>query len=175
MANGPGNLIEPDPAQSPNAARTAPISARRTARFALTFSGRATRTEVASYALGALLVSVAVSLVSGLLLDFETRMLLTNALALALAAPVPALLVRRLHDQGRSARWVWLAVFGFTVWAGRTLVSLALGYETRITLDKVIWPLDWLVILANIAMILLIILPGTQGPNRFGPDPRGRE
>lgn len=127
---------------------------------------------MASYALSALLVSIAVSFLSALFLPYETRLLVTNLLTLALAAPVPALLARRLHDQDRSARWVWLAVIGFAAWSARTLVSLIVGFEARIALDMAIWPLDWLVILANIAMILLIVMPGTAGPNRFGPSPR---
>lgn len=151
-----------------------PVSARRTVRDSFTFSGRATRTEVASYLLAAVLLSVGVSFATGLALPYETHNLIGNALAALLAIPVPALLVRRLHDQDRTGRWVWLAVFAFGVWAVRTIVSQLLGYDARIQLDTWIWPLDWLVIFTNIAIILAIVLPGTPGPNRYGPDPRGR-
>lgn len=153
-------------------AATRRVSARRTIRQTFVLGGRATRTEVASYALAALIVTFGVSLVTGLTLPYKAHNLIGNLLALAIAVPVPALLARRLHDQDRSGRWVWLAVFGFAIWALRAAVAQGSGYDSRIALDKVIWPLDWLVILANISVVLLIVLPGTPGPNRYGPDPR---
>lgn len=152
-----------------------PTSARRTAALAFTFAGRATRTEVASYVLAVLLVSVPISFLAGLLFTYEFRLLVSNALALLLAIPVPAVLVRRLHDQGRSGKLAWLAAFAFAVWAVRTVTSMTLGVEARIGLDRATWVIDWLVIMANLASVLLTILPGTPGPNRFGPDPRGRD
>ena len=46
------------------------------------------------------------------------------------------------------------------------------GMQAKIELDRMTWILDWVVILANLALVLLLALPGTTGPNRFGPDPR---
>jgi uncharacterized membrane protein YhaH (DUF805 family) len=154
---------------SPLPART---SARRTASLSLTLAGRATRTELASYILAAVFITMFVSFATALFVEFELRSMIRNGLALALAIPVPALLVRRLHDQNRPGTLAWLAVFGFAVWAVRTGVSLALGTEARIGFDKWTWALDWLVILANLGAVLFAILPGTPGSNRFGPDPR---
>jgi uncharacterized membrane protein YhaH (DUF805 family) len=152
-----------------------PVSARRTLRDSFTFTGRATRSEFASFVLAAVLLAAGVSFTTGLALPYETRNLIGNVLAVLLAIPAPALLIRRFHDQDRTGRWVLLAVFAFAFWAVRAAVSQVLGYDARMTLDTWIWPLDWLITLANIATILLIILPGTKGLNRFGPDPRGRE
>lgn len=150
-------------------------TARRTLARAFDGSGRATRSEVAHYALATLLVTVPVSLVTGLALPYAVHLLIGNALAALLAIPVPALLVRRLHDAGRSGSWAWLAVPGFALWAGRTVLAATLGIEARLQIDRAAWLLDWAVILANLAILALIVLPGSAGANRFGPDPRGRE
>jgi uncharacterized membrane protein YhaH (DUF805 family) len=152
----------------------APTSARRTFREALRFNGRSTRTELLSYLLAALLVSIPISIVTGLTLPFETHQLIDTAMALLIALPVPALLARRCHDSGRDGRWVWLAVIGFAAWAARTAIAQFAGIETRIAIDRHIWPIDWLIVLANLAIIAIALLPGTPGPNRFGPDPRSR-
>jgi uncharacterized membrane protein YhaH (DUF805 family) len=152
-----------------------PVSARRTLRDSFTFAGRATRTEFASFVLAAVLLAVGVSFITGLTLPYATHNLIGNVLAVLLAIPVPALLVRRFHDQDRTGRWVLLAGFAFAFWAVRAAVSQVLGYDARITLDAWVWPLDWLITIANIVTILLIVLPGTNGPNRYGADPRACE
>jgi uncharacterized membrane protein YhaH (DUF805 family) len=151
-----------------------PTSARRTYREALRFSGRSTRTELLSYVLAALLISIPISVVTGLTLPFEQHQSIDTALALLIAIPVPALLVRRCHDSGRTGRWVWLAALGFIAWAARTAIAQFAGIETRIAVDRFIWPIDWLIVLANLTIIVIALLPGTAGPNRFGPDPRSR-
>jgi uncharacterized membrane protein YhaH (DUF805 family) len=152
-----------------------PVRVRDTIENTLTFEGRTTRTEVANYGFVALLATVMVALVAGYFAAFDLRNLLGNILACVIAIPVPAMLIRRYHDQDRTGRWVWLAVIVFAVWAVRAAVSQMLGLDARLALDAWIWPLDWLITLANIATILLIVLPGTKGVNRFGPDPRERE
>lgn len=152
-----------------------PTSARRTAALALTFSGRATRMEVVSYILAVVLVQIAMGLIAMLVLTYDQRQALGDVLALLIALPVPALIARRCHDQGRSGHWAWLAVLVFVLWAARTVVARAWGIETRITVDQYLWPLDFAAAIASIATIALLFLPGTAGSNRFGSDPRGRE
>ncbi len=152
----------------------APTSARRTFALAFTFSGRATRTELASYILSAILLTLAASFAAALLTEYQTRALVSDVLTVLLAIPVPALLVRRLHDQDRTGKLAWLAAFSFTVWLVRMILSYTTAMDVRIGLDRMIWPIDWLVILANLGAVILAILPGTPGPNRFGPDPRQR-
>jgi len=156
------------------AALPRPTSARRTVAQSFILKGRATRTELASYILAAVLVTLAVSFAAALFAPYPVRALISDGLTLLLAVPVPALLVRRLHDTNRSGKFVWLAVFAFAVWLARTTVANAYGIETRIGLDRLTWLIDWAVILANLATVILVLLPGTAGPNRFGPDPRLR-
>lgn len=149
-------------------------SALATAARAFSFSGRASRSEVATYGLATLLISVPVSFLTGLVLPSEQHLLVQNLLAVLLALPVPALLARRYHDSGRSGSWVWLAVLVFAIWAARTIVAATLGVDARLQLDRATGLIDWAMILANLVSVILVLLPGTPGPNRFGDDPRGR-
>ena len=138
----------------------------------LTFAGRSGRSELISYLFATLLVSVPVSFVTGLVLEHNAHMLVGNGLTVLLALPVPGLLVRRFHDSGRSGAWAWLAVFGFAVWLLRTAISALWGLDARLGFDAWTWLLDWAVIIANLASVLLALLPGSVGTNRYGPDPR---
>ena len=65
------------------------------------------------------------------------------------------LTVRRFHDQDRPG---WLA-----------LLPTALGVAVR--LGAPVSPVILLVVL--IGFLIALFLPGTVGPNRYGPDPRG--
>ncbi len=145
---------------------------RHTIQRTFAFAGRSGRSELIAYLFAALLVSVPVSFVTGLVLEHDAHMLAGNGLTVLLALSVPALLVRRFHDSGRSGAWVWLAVFGFAVWLLRTVISALWGLDARLGFDGWTWLLDWAVIVANLASVMLALLPGTVGPNRYGPDPR---
>ena len=162
-----------DPADDPARLGAEPLRPLLAVRRSFGFAGRSTRSELIAYLFASLLVSVPVSFVTGLLLLHDQHLLIMNGLTLLLAIPLPALLVRRLHDSGRSGAWVWLAVLVFAVWLVRTAISFKLGMGARLSFDSWTWLLDWLVILANLTSVLLALLPGTKGPNRFGDDPRG--
>lgn len=163
-ANVRGNLTE--------AAKTpGPLD---TIRRSFTFAGRSDLGELITYLFATLLLSVPVSFITGLTLEREIHVLVGNALTVLLAVPVPALLVRRFHDSGRSGAWVWLAIFGFSIWLMRTAISSIWGLSARLGFDAWTSLIDWLVIVANLGTVLLALLPGTVGPNRFGADPRGR-
>lgn len=157
---------------SESSTTASPMSARRTAALSFTLAGRAGRTELASYILAAVFMTLLVSFAAALLFEYEVRHLVRNALAIILAVPVPALLVRRLHDQDRTGALVWLAAPAVGLWAVRTVISATSGIDGRIAFDRWTWPLDWFVILANLALVILLIMPGSPGANRFGPDPR---
>lgn len=142
-----------------------------TVRHSLTFAGRARRSELLTYLLASVLVSLPVSFVSGLVLPYEQHLLATNVLALLLALPIPALLARRIHDAGWSGRWTLLALPGFALWLARAGVSALWGIDARLNFDRWTGLVDWLVILANIACVILVLLPGSAGTNRFGESP----
>lgn len=144
----------------------------RAVRDTFRFSGRATRTQMVVYYLATLLLWQLGKVGLGLWLEYDQADLASQALWLALILPIPALLVRRFHDNGRSGHWLWLAVFSFALWTVRWTVSYKLGTQARIDLDSTIWPLDWLATLANIATVALIVMPGNSGANRYGANPR---
>jgi len=64
---------------------------------------------------------------------------------LAILIPSIAVAVRRLHDRDMSGWWY----LGFIVLGAIPFIGF----------------------IASIAFIVILALPGTQGPNRFGPDP----
>lgn len=71
---------------------------------------------------------------------------LLGLFGLAIIVPSIAVVVRRLHDRDMSGWWYLGAIV-----AGMIPV---VGF------------------LASIALLVLMCLPGTPGPNRFGPDPK---
>jgi uncharacterized membrane protein YhaH (DUF805 family) len=68
---------------------------------------------------------------------------------LAVIVPGIAVGVRRLHDRDMSGWWY----LGFILLSMIPVVG----------------------IIASIAMIVIFLLPGTAGPNKYGPDPKGGE
>ena len=98
---------------------------------------------------------------------------------------LPIATVRRLHDTDRSAKWLfvllgtilgWLA---FTIGFGMALSSVYTSETgTDITLLDIVFLmyvatllLLLLPIAGEIAMLIILSLPGTKGANRYGPDP----
>src|SRR3990170_6743480 len=83
-----------------------------------------------------------------------------------------ALIVKRLHDRDKSA--LWYPLFGL---APALCYQLGVVYSGNIS--NVLSPAQqgfWLLglLLWIWALIELGVMPGTKGPNRFGPDPLGR-
>ena len=168
-ASVPGNLTEDPAGSGVPVAAAGPLQA---VRHSFVLAGRATRSELISYLFASLLVSVPLSFVTGLALTHDAHMLAVNAATVLLAIPIPALLVRRLHDSGRSGAWVWLAVLSLSIWLARTAISAAWGMSARLSFDGWTWLIDWVVIMANLASVFLALLPGSSGPNRYGVNPR---
>lgn len=65
---------------------------------------------------------------------------------LAILIPSIAVVVRRLHDRDMSGWW----------YLGMVVASL----------------IPFVGFIASIAFLVILLLPGTPGPNRFGPDPK---
>lgn len=135
------------------------------------FNGRSRRKEFWSFFLlnlvvtGVLLGPLYVSMISGMMAmdpsaagsgappvvpEMGTGTMLLGALgglwALGTLIPNIAVTVRRLHDRDMSGWWY----LGFIVLALIPIVGL----------------------IASIAYLVLMLLEGTKGPNRFGPDPK---
>lgn len=80
------------------------------------FSGRARRTEYWMFTLFNALISIALTVLDALFgtLDLEAGIgLLSTIYALAVLVPSLAVLVRRLHDTGRSGWWMLIALIPF--------------------------------------------------------------
>jgi uncharacterized membrane protein YhaH (DUF805 family) len=133
------------------------------------FSGRAARAEFWWYYFGTLIVRIPVTILDKVSGDTGA---LSFAYNLALLLPLLGVTVRRLHDTDRSAWWLLLLLFVPFI-AGFISVFT---YGDRLS-DEHPDPFGPIAIIALIvAAILLfifIILRGTRGPNRYGPDPYG--
>ncbi|MBS0477448.1 MAG: DUF805 domain-containing protein [Proteobacteria bacterium] len=140
-------------------------------RQTASFGGRSTRAELIVGLIAALVLARVAVLLAELAAP-NGNPWPAIVLQVIAALPLPALIVRRLHDHSRSGWWIMPALFAFTLAIARSIVAATQGFEARIALDRVIWPLDWIAIVGNVAMLVLLVLPGTKGPNRFGPDPR---
>ncbi len=121
-----------------------------------TFSGRASRSEYWWFQLFYWLVLLAFGVVFGILMALFDRgegfsavyliaIIPAAIFMLALIIPILALQIRRFHDYNLSGWWyLLLVVLGFIPYLG---------------------------ILASIAILVISVLKGTDGPNKFGGDP----
>jgi uncharacterized membrane protein YhaH (DUF805 family) len=122
------------------------------------FQGRSRRMEYWMFVLGYAIVFIVLALLAGLLgafsggLDpntgraalgagFWLMISLFGILGLALLVPTIAVQVRRLHDQNLSG---WLVLIGYI-----PIVNY----------------------IGGIVLLVFMCLPGTKGPNKYGPDP----
>lgn len=150
---------------------------RRCLRGWITFSGRAPRSEYWWFALFQILVWIAIGLIFALLGGGAVMMGGGGfgggiMLVLILLAPLGIFLfiasisatVRRLHDRNMSG-W-WYGGF-FALNAAQGAVTGAEGTGG----GGVGIVLSLLVFAASIAIFVLMLLRGTQGPNSYGPDP----
>ncbi|PDT12394.1 DUF805 domain-containing protein [Rhizobium sp. M1] len=120
-----------------------------------TFSGRASRSEywwfmlfyvLALFPLAILAFVLAfVTMSTGAPSPVHYTVVIWMLFALAMFLPVISLQVRRFHDRNISGWW-YLALF-------------ALGF------------IPYAVFVTFPVTIVISVLPGTEGPNKFGPDP----
>ncbi|OWV84114.1 hypothetical protein ATY78_05220 [Rhizobium sp. R635] len=120
-----------------------------------TFSGRASRSEYWwSYLAYCLVMIIFVLLFGGIVVaageagassSLIAMVIIGGLLMLAAFLPAIAVQVRRFHDRNISGWW-YLALFigGFVPYVG---------------------------VIAGIAIFVISVLRGTEGPNKFGPDP----
>ena len=130
------------------------------------FSGRSRRMEYWMFVLFLMVATMAVAVVE-VLLGIEAALAgagpLSLVLSLALFVPSIAVGVRRLHDTNRSGWWLLSPLPGYAVFvagiATAELPVVAIGGFAALAL--------------SLALLIFMCLPGTEGPNRFGPDPKG--
>jgi uncharacterized membrane protein YhaH (DUF805 family) len=80
--------------------------------------------------------------------------------------------VKRLHDRDRSGAWVFLQIL--ILLFALTILVVAIAAPAADWAKILVWPIG---IIAFVFSVWLFVemgfLRGTQGPNRFGPDPLG--
>ena len=140
------------------------------------FSGRASRSEYWFFILFCILVRFGANVINGIVIG-RTGMgglnIISAIAALALALPQLSAQVRRLHDTGRSGFWV----LGFVLYVFGAIVAFFSLFGLRPnaggTASLVLVALILIGAGYAIALVALTALKGTQGENRYGPDPLG--
>lgn len=89
---------------------------------------------------------------------------------LALIIPGIAVAVRRLHDTNRSGWWILSPFVGYVlVWIGIGMAASGSAAGSALATIGMI-----IAAVMGITLLVFMFLDGTQGPNRYGPDPKGR-
>jgi uncharacterized membrane protein YhaH (DUF805 family) len=142
---------------------------KRTLAHVADFSGRSRRTEVIYYWIATALIGATLNFAADMFLSFEVSFVFHEALQLFLCIPYFALFARRLHDQGRSAWWTLMLPLVIAVGTYDRLRVTFHGFDPA-------WPdLGWWKLVLALPVLLslaFMFMPGDEGDNRFGPDPR---
>ena len=143
------------------------------------FSGRARRTEFWYFVLfSCLLMIVAMALD---MLCFNTLYGLFYLLvSLFLFLPQLAVSARRLHDTGRSSKWLLWNYLALLLWAVAALVLSGLsvfagGQDASAGFLVVLFGGCVLFFVWEIVFLVWFCLPGMRGENKYGPDPKAGE
>lgn len=146
---------------------------RHTLARTLDFGGRATRIELFGFLVASQIVGAVVTALASWAAPEPIARWVAFAVSFAVLIPAPALLARRFHDFGWSARWggVLLAIAAENLAYG--LMHLLFGWNVRAAVEGVLAYVDWVLFLpATVLFVMLLAMPGSKGANRFGPDPR---
>lgn len=135
------------------------------------FSGRAPRAEYWWFYLATIVVAVVTEVIDRAV-GSEIGILGTVT-SLGLLIPTLAVTVRRLHDTGRSGWWLLAAILPAAIFGFEASQATLAG-----TVDSWDPSLSTLIAIFAFAIVCLIIfvftlVRGTEGPNKFGPDPFG--
>ena len=106
----------------------------------------------------------------GLFASLGIFMLVYAVLGLGLLIPSIAVAVRRLHDTDRSGWWLLLPLAPYVL----AIVIAVMGAASQSSaLIGVAFVVNLLVLVAAVVLLVFYCLPGTPGPNKYGPDPMG--
>lgn len=147
------------------------------------FKGRSRRTEILYYWLAMVTLSLLLWPFEDWLLEqlagarsWQAQQILIEAVALLPALPMFALFARRLHDQDRSAWWVLVLPPLLAMSIYRTLSFILAAPQTgAISLPDLPGWVSLTGLPLVLAWLTLMLLSGSKGPNRFGPDPRDED
>lgn len=136
------------------------------------FTGRAPRSEYWWYVLGLIVAGIVLSIIEGIigLNRIVAGVYGPLVILLWLGTIVPSLAAgaRRLHDTNRSG---WLQLIAYVPYGILMLVRPTSGGGLgAIALAGVI---SLVALICAIVLIVFMVLPGTPGDNRYGPNPYG--
>ena len=134
------------------------------------FAGRSRREELVYYWLACSILGVLINFSVSFRVSFETSILISEAFFLAGTIPAFALFVRRIHDQGRSGWWGLLLPLSLFLKIPRFAAEYRGDIEIILSQNRS--PLGIAAGICSLAIIVLCLMPGTNGANRYGPDPR---
>lgn len=159
------------------------------------FSGRSRRTEFWAFFLANLVLWIAfIALFVGAVMRLASNGMaepqiiqavigsgisigLFGLIYLALIIPWLALFVRRLHDIDFSGHWVWIMIGPWL--ASIVLTTSGAAAAIRGNMNASVLAsgagsaLNLIAFLGWLVLMILALLPGAKGVNRFGEDPRG--
>ncbi|OYX17229.1 MAG: hypothetical protein B7Z07_00345 [Sphingomonadales bacterium 32-67-7] len=145
----------------------------RAVRGIVTFRGRSRRSELVYYWIAAMLMSTMFGLIPHQL-PIRTSWILDQATQLLVFMPIFAQFARRLHDANLSGWWALLLpptmVLGIYSSARFVFRDIQTGASTLA--DLPLWASLFQIGGVLFALAVVLVVPGTDGPNRYGPDPR---
>jgi|SRR5579884_2146654 uncharacterized membrane protein YhaH (DUF805 family) len=146
------------------------------------FTGRAPRAEYWWFFLALVVAYIVLSIVESILglhhMIFYSYGPLTALLWLATIVPSIAVGVRRLHDTNRSGWLVLLPIVPYAVaivlggaaMMGGMASGSAVGMTAGLGLAGIFMFIGFI---CAIVLLVFMVLPGTPGDNRYGPNPLG--
>lgn len=159
------------------------------------FSGRSRRTEFWSFFLAnVVLWIVFIALVVGSIMRLASNgmsqpqiiqallgsgiwIAIFGLIYLALILPWIALFIRRLHDIDFSGHWIWIMIgpwlASIVLTMGGAAAAISGSLNASVLATSVGSALNLIALLGWLILMILALLTGTRGVNRFGEDPRG--
>lgn len=152
------------------------------------FSGRSRRMEFWMWVLFTVIVSVVLSVIDGLLgLGTSRSSVASSSTGVGFSAmanmgvlgiiwslgtlvPSIAVGVRRLHDTDRSGWWILLPLAPYLAGILVMVMGAVSGSLAMAGLGGVLMLIG---LICGIVLLVFYCLPGTPGPNKYGPDPLG--
>lgn len=133
------------------------------------FSGRSSRAEYWWFWLAYVLFDVVLQI----LMRISALFGILGLLYLGIIIPMIAVSVRRLHDTDRTGWWLLAPLVPYLIGAALVLPALIANPTAGLAAFAAGPALILFMIGLVMAIVIFIfsVLPGTKGPNRFGPDP----